>query len=215
MGTKERRSREKLETREKILAAAREMFAEEGYDAVTMRAIAERVEYTPTAIYHHFRNKQVLLTELCQSEFAALARRFAGQAAAADPVERILAVGRAYLRFAQEFPSQYRFMFMTVLPRIDDIRPDRGNPERDAYTFLREACRQAIEQGRLRPELKDPDQLAQILWGTVHGIISLRIAKQNQGDGFPWRDLSETIEVAMQVLLRGIVRTPAAAGKRS
>lgn len=208
MGTKERRSREKLETREKILAAAREMFAEEGYDAVTMRAIAERVEYTPTALYHHFQNKQALLTELCQRDFESLARHFSGEVAAADPVERILAVGRAYLRFAQEYPSQYRFMFMTVLPRIQDIRIVRGDPEQDAYSFLREACRQAIDQGRLRPEMKDPDQLAQILWGAVHGLISLRIVK-HAGDGqdwVPWVDLRDTAEAAMQALLHGILR---------
>ncbi len=215
MGTKERRSREKLETREMILAAARDMFAEEGYDAVTMRAIAERIEYTPTALYHHFRNKQALLTELCQCDFAALARHFSGQAAAADPVERILAVGRAYLRFAEEYPSQYRFMFMTFLPRIDDLHVVRGDPEQDAYAFLREACRQAIEQGRLRPEVKDPDQLAQILWGAVHGLISLRMVKQRVGDGFPWGDLRETAEAAMQVLLRGILREPSARGRAS
>lgn len=212
MGTKERRSREKLATREKILAAAREMFAEEGFDSVTMRAIGERVEYTPTALYHHFRNKQALLTELCRCDFGVLARRFSGEAAKADPIERILAVGRAYLRFAEEYPSQYRFMFMTVLPPVDEIHELRGDPEYDAFAFLREACRQAIEQGRLRPEVKDPDQLAQILWGTVHGLISLRIAKQHEGDGFPWGDLRETVEAAMKALLHGILRQESAAG---
>jgi AcrR family transcriptional regulator len=219
MGTKERRSREKLETRDKILGAARDMFAEEGYDAVTMRGIADRVEYTPTALYHHFKNKQALLTEICQCDFGALARHFTGKAAAADPVERILAVGRAYLKFAVENPSQYRFMFMTFLPRVDDIHGEfseiaqhfistRGNPEQDAYAFLRAACQQAIEQGRMRPEVKDPDQLAQILWGAVHGLISIRMVKQREGDGFPWGDLHETVEAAMQALLRGILRDP-------
>ncbi len=215
MGTKERRDREKLETRDKILAAAREMFADEGYDAVTMRAIAERVEYTPTALYHHFRNKQSLLTELCQCDFESLARHFSGQAAAADPVERILAVGRAYLRFAVEYPSQYRFMFMTFLPRIFDSKWVHGDPEKDAYMFLREACRQAIEQGRIRPEVKDPDQLAQILWGAVHGLISLRMVKYYEGDGFPWGDLRATVEASMQVLLHGFLREPAARGRAS
>ncbi len=210
MGTKERRSREKLQTREKILAAAREMFAEEGYDAVTMRAIAERVEYTPTALYHHFRNKQALLTELCWSDFLTLARHFTGQAAATDPVDRIVATGRAYLRFAEEYPSQYRFMFMTFFPAVEDIHQRRGDPEQDAFAFLREACRQAIEQGRLRPEVKDPDQVALILWGAVHGLISVRILKRREGDGFPWGDLRANVDAAIEALLHGILREPSA-----
>ncbi len=217
MGTKERRSREKMVTRDKILAAARDMFAEEGYEAVTMRAIAERVEYTPTALYHHFRNKQALLTELCDCDFESLARHFSGQAAAADPVERILAVGRAYLRFAEEFPSQYRFMFMTVFPQVDHAAITRvvpGDPEKDAYSFLREACREAIGQRRLRPELKDPDQLAQIFWGSVHGLISLRMVKQQAG-WVPWSDLRATAEAAMQMLLHGMLREPSARGRAS
>jgi AcrR family transcriptional regulator len=181
------------------------MFAEEGYDAVTMRAIAKRIEYTPTAIYHHFENKHSLLTELCQRDFEVLARHFNTQATPTDPVERIQAVGRAYLLFAMEHPSQYRFMFMTVIPKVEDKANQRRDPEKDAYWFLREACREAIEQGRLRPEIVDPDQLTQILWGAVHGLVALRIVKHEQ-DWIPWTDLRSTAEASMQALLRGILR---------
>ena len=214
MGTKERRTRERQETRDKILTAAREMFAEEGYEAVTMRAIAERIEYTPTAIYHHFENKSALLSELCQRDFEGLALHFKGHAAPTDPVERILAVGEAYLQFAEQHPSQYRFMFMTVLPRVEHseeyLTEARDNPERNAYAFLRDACRAAIEQGRLRPEIDDADQLAQILWGQVHGLISLRISKQHH-DWVPWRDLRATARLAMQIQINGMLREPQAA----
>ena len=56
MGSNERRERERLELRQLILDAARELFVEEGYDAVTMRRIAEKIEYTPTTIYLHFKD---------------------------------------------------------------------------------------------------------------------------------------------------------------
>jgi len=212
MGTRERRGRERLETRDKILGAAREMFAEDGYDAVTMRAIAERIEYTPTAIYHHFENKQALLTELCQSDFRELAHHFRGLALSADPIERIKGVGRAYLEFAEKHPSQYRFMFMTVMPQPDltpeYVQQTQGNPEHDAYAFLRLACQEAIDSGRLRPEIRDADQLAQILWSNVHGLISLRIVK-NHDSWVPWRDLRETAELSMDTHLRGLLRESA------
>jgi AcrR family transcriptional regulator len=209
--TKERRNRELQETREKILDAARDMFALEGFDAVTMRAIAERIEYTPTAIYHHFRNKHALLSEICMRDFQTLARHFNASVATSDPVLRILAVGEAYLHFAEKHPSQYRFMFMTVFPEpeLDEqyLEEHRGKPEKDAYAFLREACREAIERGLFRPEIKDADELTQILWGGVHGMISLRIVK-NHETWIPWRDPRATALREMRMMLRGALRNP-------
>jgi len=211
MGTKERRIREREETRERILRAARDMFARDGYDAVTMRAIAERIEYSPTAIYHHFASKQALLTELCEGDFLDLAKHFQGRAMSADPIERIRMVGEAYLEFAEKHPSQYRFMFMTVLPgpEIGEYREvERGNPESDAYAFLRQACQDAIDSGRLRDAIRDADQLAQVLWASVHGLISLQMVKGHD-QWLEWRDLRETARMAMDMLLRGMQRHPA------
>jgi AcrR family transcriptional regulator len=76
MGVKERREREKSEIRDKILDAARELFITEGYDGVSMRKVAEKIEYSPTAIYLHFADKQELFHELCHEDFARLAQVF-------------------------------------------------------------------------------------------------------------------------------------------
>ncbi len=211
MGTIERRARERQETREEILAAAREMFAEEGYEAVTMRAIAERIEYTPTAIYHHFQNKQALVTELCQQDFITLAQQFYAAARIANPVERIWTVGLAYLQFAIDNPNHYRFMFMTKLPRISPHRDAVGDPERDAYAFFRLSCEEAITKGMLRPEFTDADEVAQILWPTLHGLISLRFIKGSE-EGVAWRDLRQTTVHAMEALFRGILKNPSSVG---
>ena len=73
MGVKERREREREETRAKITDAARELFAREGYDAVSMRRIAEAIEYSPTAIYVHFKDKEALFQDLCRQDFGKLA----------------------------------------------------------------------------------------------------------------------------------------------
>lgn len=209
MGTKERRVRERLETRAMILAAAREMFAEEGYEAVTMRAIADRIEYTPTALYHHFPSKQALLTELCERDFEELARHFQGAKAPDDPIGRLRAVGEAYLRFAEQYPSQYRFMFMSFLPEVEHppgyVAESRDNPQKSAYAFLRDACGEAIAQRRLRPEYDDPDQVAQMLWAVVHGVISLQMT--NRHDAFvPWRELRQTARLTIDTMLRGMLR---------
>ncbi len=211
MGTIERRAREREETRERILQAARDLFSTHGYEAVTMRAVADAIEYTPTAIYHHFESKQALVTELCHTDFLSLARHFVKAAAIADPVERIRKVGEAYLEFAALHPNHYRFMFLTRIPEVAHtekfLAETRDDPEKDAYAFLRRACAEAIETGRLREELTDPDEVAQICWASLHGLISLHILKGGKS-WVPLRDLKATAGQAMNVLFRGILRNP-------
>src|SRR3954468_3490798 len=89
MGTKERREREKTEVREKILDAARNLFVSEGYESVSMRKIAEAIEYSPTAIYVHFKDKAELMQQLCEHDFRSLAHVFQDLNQIADPIERI------------------------------------------------------------------------------------------------------------------------------
>src|SRR6476659_4196009 len=160
MGTIERRDRERLETRTKIMDAARELFGREGYDAVSMRRIAEAIEYSPTAIYVHFRDKQDLMLQLCQSDFVALAVGVAELQKLADPIERIRRLGHAYIRFGVEHPNHYRLMFMTRVefpPDAVEKDSNHGKIDRDSYALLRHSCQQAIEQGRIRPEYRDAD----------------------------------------------------------
>jgi AcrR family transcriptional regulator len=206
MGTRERREREKQETRERILDAAREMFATQGVEATTMRAIADRIEYTPTAIYYHFRDKDELIRELCHTDFASLAGAFNRIGRIEDPVERLRRIGMAYVEFAIEHPHHYRIMFMTDTAHAEpECGSERGNPEEGAYAFLRATVAEGIEAGRYRPDFADPDELAQLAWAAVHGVVSLRIAKGND----PWIEWTDTREAAVKMtdtLIRGIVR---------
>lgn len=204
MGSRERRTRERAETRERILEAARELFVQKGYEATTMRAIAERVEYTPTAIYHHFRDKDALLTELAATDFRALAQAFQRIGAVADPIERLRKIGAAYVEFALTHPKHYQLMFMAQRPRNSLSHDD---PSQDAYAFLRQTCSEAIASGRLRAELTDPDELAQICWSSTHGLVSLHIVK-GQDEGIRWRDVRATASRAAEALIRGLERMP-------
>src|SRR6185503_3035401 len=99
---------EKEDVQRRILDAARELFATVGYEAVTMRQIAERIEYTPTAIYFHFRDKGELFRRLCQEDFGKLEARFKVLARVGDPVERLRMLSRAYIAFALDHPHHYR-----------------------------------------------------------------------------------------------------------
>jgi AcrR family transcriptional regulator len=210
MGIKERREREKSETRDKILDAARELFVTEGYEGVSMRRVAEKIEYSPTAIYVYFADKQELFHELCQQDYARLAEVFQSSQMSTDPIERLRQTGRTYIEFGVRYPNHYKFMFMTTHPPHEPDQEDRevmGNPEVDAYAFLKWGVEQAIDAGRFREELQDAELISQTLWASVHGVIALNIAKCSD-PWVDWRPLDERAEMMLDVTLRGLVRNP-------
>ena len=209
MGISERRERERQEVRRKILDAARELFAAEGYDAVTMRKVADAIEYSPTAIYLHFPDKETLVRELCAEDFLTLAKAFQRLGREPDPVERIRKIGMAYVDFGLKHPNHYRLMFMTASPHPpgEEKALSKGNPDEDAYAFLVATVAQAIGAERLRPEHRDPHLVAQLLWSGVHGVVSLRIAR---GDDrwLEWKPARKVAQALVDAQLRGLLRDP-------
>ena len=171
MGITERREREKEEIRHRILDAARELFAAEGYEKVTMRRIAEAIEYSPTTIYLHFEDKDDLVRALCHEDFARLLEAMRAAPVPDDPVETIRQLGRAYCAFALRHPNQYRFMFMTPVGKEEGL--EGGNPGELSFGHLLEAVKRAVAAGRLRAI--DPVTGAQVLWMGVHGVASALI----------------------------------------
>jgi AcrR family transcriptional regulator len=208
MGSTERRERERLETRQRILDAARELFVAEGTEAVTMRRIAQKIEYSATAIYSYFEDKQQLLRCLCEEDAVAFASEFLPLLAIADPVERLRAGVRAYVTFAKTHPNHFRFMLMTpesarvVLVPGD---PRQGDPHIDPYAPLVESVREAIELGLVRQGLTDPQLGAQTLWAAMHGVACLEVVMLENA-WVEWRPLDARIEAIIDVILSGILR---------
>jgi AcrR family transcriptional regulator len=208
MGIAQRKEREKLETREKILDAARELFVSEGYEGVSMRKVAQKIEYSPTAIYVYFQDKEQLFLELCHCDYRRLAESFVMLAQIPDPVERLRKIGHAYMQFGLENPNHYRMMFMTSHPPVPEgIEKEmgKGNPEEDAYAFLVQTVREALEASAFRPELTDADLIAQTLWAGVHGVVSLQIAKSDD-PWVPWHSFEKRAEFVITGLLKGFLK---------
>jgi AcrR family transcriptional regulator len=208
MGTLERRARARDSVRTKILDAARDLFVRDGVEAVTMRAIARKIEYTPTTIYHHFRDKHALLLELCTIDMQRLGQAFQSIGRIEDPTERTRRFGLAYVDFGLDHPGIYRFLFMTPKPDVMSETAISASPEQNAYLMLLESVREGIAAGRYRPEFDDAEQLAQLLWGGLHGIVSLHVAKSNE-TWIDWRDPRETARAMIDVMQRGITRPSA------
>jgi AcrR family transcriptional regulator len=208
MKASERREKDRDLVRMRLLDAAREVFIEHGYEGATMRRIADRAGYTTGALVHHFKDKESLLLALCELDFLALGREFERLKQIRDPLERLREIGRVYCEFALRNPNHYRLMFMTSHPHHDpaELHIERGNPDQDAYAFLRTAVAEAIAAGRFRPECSDPDLVAQVLWSGVHGIVALHMT--HACDPWPnWRPVEQRAELLIEALLRGLIVT--------
>jgi AcrR family transcriptional regulator len=202
MGIAERREREREEVRRKILDAAQELFATEGYERVTMRRIAEAIEYSPTTIYLHFKDKDELVHSLCDEDFRKLIGEIgAAGPAPSDPVERIRHMGRGYARFGVTYPNHYRFMFLT--PFGDGHQASAAGEQ--AFGMLRAHVAEAIESGRFRAG--NVDTVAQVLWASLHGAVSLLITYGSEK--FPCAPAApDLIEQILENGLRGYLASP-------
>ena len=208
MGTKERREREREQLRGLILDAAREMFVERGYEGVSMRKIAEKIEYSPTAIYQHFKDKDALVREICREDSQKLTEELKSSGAVEDPMERLMACGMAYARFAVENPNHYKMLFLSQLPAAayegDVADFGKGEPEMDGYALLRQQVRALAPEAFRYPGM-DPDLVAQTLWAGVHGVVSLEVTQCLQG-WVDWHPLEERVWTMLGAMAAGLFR---------
>ena len=184
MGITERREREKQEIRGKILDEARRLFASAGFENVTMRRIADAIEYSPTTIYHHFADKNALIQSLCHADMGRMLAVFADVPPHDDPVEMIRQIGLAYARFGLAHPHHYRFMFMTPVPpelNLPTADEKADHPGDRSFRVLVDAVERAVRAGRLRDE--GVLNMSYLFWTGLHGVIALLITYQ--GDQFP------------------------------
>ncbi|RAS37178.1 TetR/AcrR family transcriptional regulator [Paraburkholderia bryophila] len=112
MGIAERKNRQKQALRERILDAARRIVMREGFAALSMRKIADAIEYSPATLYLHFASRDEIAQALCEEGYAQLLASFEPHAGIADPAERLKALGRAYIAFGVAHPQTYRLIFM-------------------------------------------------------------------------------------------------------
>ncbi|NRN66305.1 Transcriptional regulator [Kibdelosporangium sp. 4NS15] len=162
---KERRERERAQRHQLIITAARELAEAEGWEAVTTRRLAERVEYSQPVLYSHFSGKDAIVRAVAIDGFGELAARLR-QARLADPEplrQALHAVCRAYLEFASERPALYQAMF--VMPTdVKFAHAETPPPLRAGFDeFV--SC--------FRPDNARRELFAEVVWSTLHGIAVL------------------------------------------
>lgn len=195
MGTKERRARQKANIREEILDAARTLFVKEGYENVSMRKIAEKIEYAPGTIYLYFKDKAEILERLCDETFSKLLQKMhAINADPSDPLEGLRRGLRIYIQFGLDNPNHYIVTFIQAKELPHDREPKSGE---QCFDGLRAAVRRCIEAGQLNCD--DLEEVAQALWAGAHGMVTLLITCD-----FPFIEPSRLIDRMVHILIEGI-----------
>jgi len=196
MGVQERRARQKESVREEILDAARTLFVKEGYEHVSIRKIAEKIEYAPGTIYLHFKDKAEILDQICEETFAKLAQRMhAINQDPANPLDGLRRGLRTYIQFGVDNPNHYIVTFVQAKQIPHDHQPKAG--ER-CFDNLRAAVRRCINAGQLNCE--DPEEVSQALWAGAHGITSLLVTSCS----FPFIEHNRPIDRVVHILIEGI-----------
>jgi len=207
MSSQARKARDKARLRNQVLDAARDLFVQHGYEAVTMRRIAAKVEYTATALYFHFQNKTALLQALSDREGLALGVEFGKLRSLKDPIERVRRMGETYIQFGLAEPNRYRLLFMTPQPALppEQSAIPKGDPKVDAYALLVQTLAEAIAAGLLQPKYSDAEQVAQLLWSAMHGFVSLNLVLHND-PWIDWRPVAPTGRLLIDTLVAGLTR---------
>lgn len=204
MGVQERRAREKDETRKKILKAASDLFVNEGYQSVSMRRIADQVEYSPAAIYLYFKDKEQLVLSICQETFEELDRRLTElEKLDLPPLEGFLRGCEAYIRFGLEHPSHYIF---TMCTPEENATGEIGEQEyleahelaMRTFDHLRRCVRRCMDAGVFRKD--DVETIAQICWLSIHGVTAGLVTSAT----FPFVDKDILIRTHLETLARGL-----------
>ena len=181
MSAQERKERERAGRHQLIVSTARELAEAQGWDAVTTRKLAERIEYSQPVLYSHFRGKKEILgavalegiTELGVALRAAVAEHPAGRPAVA-------ALARAYTDFATDSPALYDAMFSldNGLPFATETTPA---PLREAFQALLDPL--AAQAG---PD-EEPGLFVETFWAALHGLVTLTRAGRLPADRIPSR----------------------------
>ena len=195
MGTKERQVRERTKVRQAILDAARDLFVKQGFEHVSIRKIAEKIEYAPGTIYLYFRDKAEILDRICEETFSKLAQRMhAINQDPANPLDGLRRGLRTYVQFGVDNPNHYVCTFVQAKQIPHDHQPKAG--ER-CFDNLRAAVQRCIDAGQLNCE--DVEEVAQALWAGVHGVTTLLISCS-----FPFIEQNRLIDRVVFILIEGI-----------
>jgi AcrR family transcriptional regulator len=190
--------------RDEILEATEKLLLATGSSrAVSIRAVADAVGITAPSIYRHFPDKQTLIYEVCAQHFEALhAHMQAAIEGIDDPLDALLARGRAYVEFGRAHPEPYRIMFMTAPEDVPLAREEQWFREQPALIETVANVQQCIDEGYFVPEVTDALRVFLGIWARMHGLTSIVVSK-------PYLPIDDDfVDEYMDQCVRGVLRNP-------
>ena len=176
------RERRHQRTQQAIIEAARQIIRESGVDALSIRAIAERIDYSPAGLYEYFGSKEEIVAAVCAQAFERFTRRLAQVDTTLPITEYILELGLSYIDFALRNPDSFLLMFTTFpLLQVSQKQPPDDltalmTTDDNAFAILVRGVQRAIDEGIYHPK---PGfgvvEVAYALWSLVHGLAMLRV----------------------------------------
>jgi AcrR family transcriptional regulator len=179
MGIKERKIKHKVDLKQSILAAAKKLFLEEGYEATSIRKIAAEIEFSPTTIYLYYKDKNEIAHALHEEGFKILSERFMVLAQVEHPFERLKAMGRIYMQFALENRDFYEIMFIMKEPIAafeNDCPDEEWDEGKRAFNILLNTIQQCQAAGYFKGF--EPNAFSLVVWSTMHGLCTMKIHGQ-------------------------------------
>ncbi|MFC1400750.1 MULTISPECIES: TetR/AcrR family transcriptional regulator [Streptacidiphilus] len=167
MSVQERKERERAHRERLIVATARELAEQQGWDAVTTRRLAERIEYSQPVLYSHFRGKREIIGAVALEGATELAAAVRAATSAADgPRAKVTALAHAYLDFATDNPAVYDAIFQ-LDGGLAFAREDTPEPLKDAFAALLETLAVVAGDG------VHPGLFTEVFWAALHGLATL------------------------------------------
>jgi AcrR family transcriptional regulator len=170
MSIVERKRREKLNMRQRILNGARKVFLQKGYELASVRNIATEISYSPGVIYFHFKDKGEIFRELHREGFLLLMNELRILDSVGDPFERLKAAGRVFIRFAQQNKDYYNLMF--IVEELSKSAEEGGfTIATEAISHLQNLVEECQQKGRFKG--MDPEYFTFMTLSALHGICAL------------------------------------------
>jgi AcrR family transcriptional regulator len=211
-GTRKKRG-EGYTRRDEILWAAKKLFLKEGYEATTIRRIADSVGVSAPALYLYFKDKEAIMLALCDQTFSGLIERMGEiEKEGLPPIERLRHCGESYVRFALENPQEYWLTFLSgnTPKQIKERghRPETIDPNEPgasgaiAFAKLMGMFRDIENAGM--PLHYPVETAAELVWMSLHGLVAALINNPE----FPWTKRDTLIAGMIDMAVRGVVRLP-------
>jgi len=176
MSILQRKEREKEEMRRLILNAAHDIFKENGYDGLSIRNIAERIEYSPATIYLYYKDKNAIFYALQYEAAAAKRDHLLPAVSIENPWERLVAFGRLYIDFGMKHPDWYDLLFLTRAPMEHLENQECWALGMATHSFFVETVQACVEARYFKST--DVQVIAYTLWCHAHGMVSLFVRER-------------------------------------